>query len=234
MVFIVLGLAGLLWVWLGLGTAMPTPQTNSYTNPYSYSSQDITTPPSNTPDSTTGSAPAAQAQPQAQPSFNEAYAQLWLHLAAQPISYTTANSSSGGDLAALYKLYVDDIKIAKQYSATSGDLTVDVAMADITNDGVPEAFVYNNLPGFCGSGGCVLDIYQKKSGSWKKIFSVSASGEEVGLTNALTQGYLGFFVTVPGAVGSQPNVVRFVWDGSTYQQKQTVAVWDGSQFQFLP
>lgn len=127
-------------------------------------------------------------------------------------------------------MYAGDEQTAKQYDSNPAHVTLEVALVDITGDGIPEAFVYENLPGFCGSAGCALDIYQKEKGKWMKIFNTLASGDNIGLSNVLLNGYLNLFITVPSAVGSEPNVMQYVWGGSTYKEQKAVAIWYGGQF----
>ncbi len=85
--------------------------------------------------------------------------------------------------------------------------------------------MYENLPDYCGSGGCTLDVYKETGGTWSKIFGTNGGGV-VGLSNALTNGYLDLYLTV----GNATSVDRYVWTGSTYQFKEVMASWNGSDF----
>jgi len=46
-------------------------------------------------------------------------------------------------------------------------------MYDLNADGAPEAVVYLNGPGWCGSGGCGLLVLQKRSNKWAVVGNAS-------------------------------------------------------------
>lgn len=167
----------------------------------------------------------SQGQSQAQSSLDiqAAYRDLFQKIIAQRVVFISTNATSTGPAGTLYGLYADDIKESKKLYPSAPDFSIKVAFVDITDDGIKEALVYEDLPGFCGSGGCSLDIFQQKQTKWTKLSSLSG-GEEVGLSNTLTNGYLDLFLTEEDAV------VRYVWDGKEYQPGETMAIWDGTTF----
>jgi len=54
--------------------------------------------------------------------------------------------------------------VMKREHITAKDLRkvgkIYIALADLNDDGVPEIFVYEIVPGFCGTIGCPFNIYQ--------------------------------------------------------------------------
>ena len=176
-----------------------------------------------------------QNQPQTRGTLDigQAYTDLFQKLLAQQADFVPVGSSAGAT-GGIYTLYANDVAAAQKLDPTSTSFPIEVSTVDLNADGVSEAIVYEDLPGFCGSGGCMLDIYQKQNGKWIKIFSTLASGGEVGLANNSTNSWLDLFITVPGAVGSEPNVMRYVWSDTTYKAAKATAVWTGTQFQLLP
>ena len=158
------------------------------------------------------------------PDINAAYATLFPQILGTEAVFVQATATSTGDLGNIYKLYAADVAADQKAYPKDAPFSVDVALTDLTNDGKPEAIVYENLLDFCGSGGCTLDIYQKTGNNWHKIFSTVGAGV-VGLSNTLTGGYLDLYLTVGGNT-----VDRYIWDGSTYKFKETMAMWNGSSF----
>jgi len=166
-----------------------------------------------------------QTQIQAFPDIKAAYQTLFPQILGTEVPFVPATAASTGDLKILYALYSDDVEAEQKAYPSVGEFAVDIALVDITDDGVPEALVYENLPTYCGSGGCTLDVYKKASGKWTNIYSTIVGGE-VGLSNTLINGYLDLYLTV----GGNNSVDRYSWNGSTYQFKEVMAVWDGTSF----
>lgn len=154
-----------------------------------------------------------------------AYASLFSKIGATKVDFTPVTASSTGDLASLYKLYAKDVA-AEQKAYPNTPAALDVALVDLTDDGTPEALVYERLPDYCGTGGCAFDIYKKSGGLWTKIYSTLVGGD-VGLSNTLTSGHLDLFLTAEG----NPGVARYTWSGKTYELKEVMALWTGTEFQ---
>lgn len=178
----------------------------------------------------TTSSSQSQTQTQALPDVEQAYQNIFKQLSATEIVFTTVDASTTGPAANIYALYAGDIAQSKKLYPATADFSIQVAAVDLNQDGTAEALVYENLPGFCGAGGCELDIYQDEAGKWTKISSMLADGD-IGLSNTASNGYLDLFLSVPGEVGSQENIVRYTWDGTEYRASAPVATWDGSAFQ---
>lgn len=173
----------------------------------------------------------SQTQSQAPTDFEQAYAQLFQDILAKKIEFAPVNSASGGAEAGVYKLYEADVAQSKSFFP-SGEVSVDVALIDINEDGSPEALIYENLPGFCGSGGCPFDIYQQQQGKWVRLSSF-LGGPNIGLSNTYVNGYLDFFLSESGDMGSESKIIRYRWDGKEYRVKELVALWDGSRFTLI-
>jgi len=201
---------------------MLRPQSSTQTNSQNlYSS-------ANTNTQATVSVPSQTSQRQA-PDIEKAYDTLFQKISAQKVTFTTVNSTSGA-MGDVYALYASDIAGSKQLSPKATDFSIQVALTDLNGDGTQEALVYEDLPGYCGLAGCSLDIYQKKQSKWTKISGVFGGGD-VGISSTLTNGYHDLFLMVAGNGSFQPDtIMRYVWDGTQYQQKGTVATWDGTTF----
>lgn len=161
--------------------------------------------------------------------FEQVYAALFQKLNAQKIAFTAVSASSTGNVADIYALYKADVAESMQLSPGETDFSIQVAAVDLNADGTPEALVYEDLPGFCGTGGCTLDIYQLQKSKWVKVSSLLAGGD-IGLANTSTEGYTDLFLSVAGDIGSQTDVVRYSWDGTEYQPGAAVAAWNGTTF----
>ena len=166
---------------------------------------------------------------QAAPPIDQAYASIFTKLSAQKVAFVSVDASTTGTAANIYSLYAKDVAISKELYPTTTDFPIEVAAVDLNGDGVAEALVYEDLPGFCGSGGCALDIYQDKQGKWVKISGFFGAGE-VGVSSSLTGGYHDLFLSVSGFAGAQNGLVRYAWDGTQYQPKETVATWGSTGF----
>lgn len=180
----------------------------------------------NTTNVSNSSSQASSLEPAAAPDILKAYAGLFASLLASPISFNQATSSSG-TRAAITALYAKDIEENKKI--TGQIASVDMAIEDLNNDGIDEVLVYENLPIACGTAGCPLEIYQNIQNKWTLLYSIM-TGEYVGLSNTLTNGYLDLFLSTQGGIGFQSQVVRYVWKDGAYQPGEIVATWNGSAF----
>lgn len=153
-------------------------------------------------------------------------------LSAQKVSFTRVAADASGSMAGLYDLYKKDKNIAKSLYPSNIDFSIGVSMVDLNHDGIQEAIVYEDLPGFCGSGGCTLDIYQRNQKGWNKIFS-AISGPDVGIANSSTNEYSDLFFTVHGEIKPQSTLARYIWNNNQYNSKENVAIWNGSQFTLI-
>ncbi len=208
--FILLG--GLILVWW-----MSKPSTIT---PSAQISQTSTSYPSNQ----TSVETTAQNKTQAQTALdlNTAYNALFQKILAQKIVFAQTRTASE-DASGIYTLYSQDIADAKKSFPAAVNLSVGIAVTDLNEDGVLEVLVFENLPGACGTAGCPFDIYKKEKGKWVNIFS-SLTGEDIGISNTYTNKYADLFLAKENAV------VRYTWDGKTYNPGEVMAVWDGSTF----
>lgn len=162
------------------------------------------------------------------PDIAAAFASLFSTLGATGVAMTKVDSSASGDSAAVYALYAGDVAISKGMFPKETSYTMHMAFVDLNEDGVSEAIVYENLPGFCGVLGCPFDIYQKQAGMWSKIFSTIVQGE-VGLLNVYVNSYRSLLLT-SSTGSSQSSAVTYAWDGKKYQPGTVVATWSGTGF----
>lgn len=174
----------------------------------------------------------SQAAPVVQPTdLHAAFAALFSKVGATGVDMSQVDSSSSGDAAAVYALYQKDIVISKELYPKDGTYAFHTAFVDLNEDGMSEAIVYEDLPGFCGLLGCPLDIYQKQAGTWTKILSTIVQGQ-VGLLNVYINGYRSLLLTTSTG-GSKSNSVTYAWDGKTYKDGTKVATWDGTSFEII-
>lgn len=162
--------------------------------------------------------------------IGQAYVAMYISFGAVPAVFNRVHAGSSGDEADIYSLYAKDREIAGQMYPSAQDLSIAVAMVDITGDGSMEAMVYHDMPGFCGTGGCDLDIYTKQQNKWVKVFTVFAASNNIGISNTLTQGYVNLYIPISKTGSPQTAIVRYDWDGTTYQEKLEVAEWNGTIF----
>jgi hypothetical protein len=153
-----------------------------------------------------------------------AYNSLFEKLLARRVNFARVSS---GDI---YALYAGEVAQSKGWYPDAADLSIGVAMEDVTDDGVPEALVLDDLPGSCGVAGCPFTIYQKTRTAWKGIFSAQIQSE-LGLANAITNGHTDLFLVQQGNTAPYQSAVRrYVWDGAKYAYKELSAGWDGKTF----
>lgn len=164
--------------------------------------------------------------------FEQSYNDLFKKLTAQKITFANVSAESTGNVSKIYSLYKDDVAESKKLFPAATDFSIMVAASDLNGDGTAEVLVYENLLGFCGSGGCPLDILQLKNSEWIKVSNL-VGGEIVGLANTSTNGYKDLFLSMRGDTGSESTIVRYSWDGSTYRQGATVAAWNGAAFNLV-
>lgn len=200
------------WVWPSTPT-LPGAQTPVGSNLSGYYD---TVSPTNPGGTTSGQTAAVD--------LEAAYAAMFQKLLAHRVVFARVSS---GDV---YALYENDVAQSREWYPSKTDFSIGVAMEDITDDGVAEALVLDDLPGSCGAAGCPLTIYQKKGAAWESVFA-SQIQSEVGLANVITNGHLDLFLVQQGYGDSyQTAVRRYVWDGQKYSYKELAAAWDGSTF----
>lgn len=151
------------------------------------------------------------------------YDSLFASLSAKRV-LLKAVSSPGGELGSVYDLYASDVADSKKLEPNaSAGYAIHAALLDLDGDKIAEALVYEDLPSFCGSGGCPVDVWQKAGTSWKRIGTGFGSGT-IGLI-AGESGYANLLIT-----GQEGAVERYVWDGSAYKDFGVVATWNGKTF----
>jgi zona occludens toxin (predicted ATPase) len=81
------------------------------------------------------------------------YADLFDKFQAHAITFERVSSAAGkyGDVYALYK---DEVAFEKKENPKLGTYSIGVTSIDLNTDGNDEVLVYNDLPSFCGTGGC--------------------------------------------------------------------------------
>ena len=156
------------------------------------------------------------------------YERLLEKLSAKRINFVSVDSTAG-ELGSVYALYATDIKVARQLFPAAKEFPISIALVDLNYDGVEEAVVFEDLPGFCGSGGCTFDVYRKEKGKWVNIFSAVA-GENAAISTVVRGTYVDLYLFTHGGLGYLTQAVRYEWTGSGYEAKASVAMWDGSQF----
>lgn len=166
------------------------------------------------------------------PDVAAAFATLFSKVGAVGVSATSVDSASSGDSAAVYALYAKKVAISKEMYPKESAYPIHVAFIDLNEDGVDEALVYGDLPGFCGIIGCPFDIYQKKAGTWNNIFSTVVQGE-VGLLNVYINTYRSLLLTLSSR-HSGSEAVTYGWDGKMYKAGTVVATWGGTGFVLKP
>ncbi|MGH7141326.1 MAG: hypothetical protein ACREGH_01675 [Minisyncoccia bacterium] len=209
------------FVWHSVPTSQPGEQSTNNTFPGS-TSVSVTSGTSTEPSSVVSSATSA-------PDLVAAYQAIFTKLDAKELTFTAVDASSTD--SDIYAFYSSDASISKQFAPAGADLSIEVAMADLNYSGMPEAVVYEDLPGFCGVAGCPLNIYQKENGKWIRLFGTLAATDEIAVSMALTNQYADIFVPQQGAVGSETEIERYVWKSGSYQQAGIVAVWNNNAFE---
>jgi len=97
-----------------------------------------------------------------------------------------------------------------------------VAKVDLDGDGVAEALVYQSGEGWCGTGGCDLDILRREGSRWRLVTEVSVAKLPIRVLAGRSHGWKDIGVQVSGGgirVGYEA-VLRY--DGRTYPANPTV------------
>lgn len=174
--------------------------------------------------------PQATAEVPNVPDTDKLYTDLFRELRANKVSFSPMTAT--GTLSDLYGLYTDEIALGKELvPAQSASLRA--ALVDVTYDSTPEVFVYEDVPGFCGSGGCRLVLYKKEQGTWHKLLGVVAENDTVGVSTVFSGPYADLLVSIHGNVGSETVVMQYGWDGARYAPKKVAAVWSGNAFRLI-
>lgn len=152
-----------------------------------------------------------------------AHETVFASLGATLLTFTSVNSSSG-PLGEIYALYSTEL---------SAGTPVQIAQQDLDGEEGSEAIVYMQVQEYCGSGGCQLEVYRKVTNVWTSILSTLAY-EWVGVMSTKTQGFSDLLISVKGDPGYMTRIVKYVWNGTVYQEASIVAIWDGEKFDLLP
>lgn len=220
-VLAVILLGGVLWYFIVL-----RPLTTSITETPSSTNTETNPPAHSTTVSVSTNNPSTQTGQVLNVDVDKAYKELFGQFGATPVPFIVVSSATDKEYGSIYALYSADVSQSKKFFPEAGNYSIGVSLADLNGDGVREALVYENLPGYCGTGGCLFNVYQKQSGSWKQILSTLA-GETVGVSDSSTNNFNNILVTTKA---SAAQVEMYVWDGSKYKSWQTVATWNGSKF----
>ncbi|OGC84702.1 hypothetical protein A3F55_02450 [Candidatus Adlerbacteria bacterium RIFCSPHIGHO2_12_FULL_53_18] len=159
------------------------------------------------------------------------YASVFATLGAKRLAFSNVATSTGGsgDLYALYKVEFEDYK---KFYPTAPEPIIGVALQDLDGDGTTEAFVRLDMPGYCGTAGCPVDIHKKNGTKWQLIFT-TLTYEWVGILSTKTNSYSDLLLSVHGDTGYLTRIVRYIWNGSSYEEGTTVALWNGTSFDLL-
>jgi hypothetical protein len=216
------------WIWDWATSSTPASPAQTVTsNGTQFPSQVSVGVSSSSQSQTQTTAPASQPAS----GIDSAYATLFAQFGGGGATFVRADASSTGDLGSIYALYAKDAGISEKVSPGAPDYFLDVALTDLNGDGTNEAIVFEDSPGLCGTGGCELDIYQKKGTAWNKVFTGLVQGD-VGLSNVYVNGYQELYLTVDNG-SPYSEVARYDWNGTTYAAKALAAAWNGSSFQIM-
>lgn len=90
------------------------------------------------------------------------------------------------------------------------------SLFDLNEDGIPDALVMITDPLYCGSGGCVLVVFQGlPDGSFRRVSASTVTREPIRVLKAKTHGWHDFTVSVSGG-GVRPCLKVMRFDGSRY------------------
>lgn len=154
--------------------------------------------------------------------LEEAYQRAFGELGVQRLLFARVDAPTG-ERGSVYALYEDDIADARSSFPGLDSYSLQIALTDLGGDGTVEAVVIEDLPGYCGTAGCPLDIYRREGNAWVRIFSTLA-GEIVGITESRTNNYAELYLTQGNAI------YQYAWVDETYSPWGFVAQWDGSAF----
>jgi hypothetical protein len=182
-------------------------------------------PPSNSGSQTQVQTPAVPSQPPAEETsvnLDEEYQRLFDRLGAQRLIFARVDSTQG-DAGGVYALYEADVADARASFPELGSYPISVALTDLGGDSALEAVVIEDLPGYCGTAGCPVDIYRREGNAWTLVFS-SLVGEIVGVSSTQTNGYAELYFAQGNAV------YQYAWTDGTYVPWALTAQWDGTTF----
>lgn len=93
-----------------------------------------------------------------------------------------------------------------------------------------EAVVYLDLPGYCGSGGCTIEVLRKQGKTWNRIFS-GLGYETIGVTESIGNGYANLIISVHGEdVAYMTKVIEYIFNERAYERWDIVSIWNGRTF----
>lgn len=216
----VLAIAGIVYWLMPETSPTSSPQGNSSNFGGFYQSTVTAEPGSSGQQASGGQAPTA-------PDLDSAYGALLQKLSARKINFARVSSTAGAE-GSVYALFAADVAEAKKSFPNAKDFSLGVALADISDDGVPEALVFDDMPGSCGTAGCLFGIYRKTATSWLPIFELQV--QSVALANVVTNGHTDLFLGIQGNQGYQTNIRRYAWEDNGYRYKELVATWNGTAF----
>ncbi len=221
-VLIVVGLAW--WLISMRPAASPTvPYSSTFFGQSKYSSG-VSTPSQSAPTSSTAPANSAPLS-----NLDTQYTALFAQAGVSVPHFLAVSSVNDPLLGAVYVLFGSDIAQDKKLYPQQGTFSMDMASVDLNGDGVPEVLVYENLHGYCGSGGCQVYVFVKQGSSWHALLTALGS-EMVGVSVHKTNGYDDLLLSVPGAVGYQTQVQWYIFNGTSYQPGSVFAMWNGTSF----
>jgi hypothetical protein len=164
------------------------------------------------------------------PNSQTEYTKLFSTLGASKITLQIVGTTAGqyGDV---YALYAADVELAKKVVPNATGYPIYVGVKDLNTDSTSEVVVYKDMPGLCGSGGCQIEVLQKKGSSYEALLS-TVGYEFIGAGSTKTNGYTDLYISVHGSdAGYMTEVVKYAWNGTMYAPTSAVAVWDGDSFE---
>jgi hypothetical protein len=151
------------------------------------------------------------------------YAELLDSIGAKKVDFSRVSSGE------IYTFYADDVATAKKLYPDETDFSIGIANIELTGDKIAEVIVYEDLPGFCASGGCPIDVLKKEGEQWFSVFE--GLGYDVATTESSTNGYKNLIISMHGtSAGYMTEIGQFVFKGFNYELWNVIAVWGGSSF----
>lgn len=174
------------------------------------------------PRAQTPTAPVQSPAGEAIVDIEKEYERLFGQLSLQRVNFMSVDSTQG-EAGSVYALYEADVADARASFSALSSYPISVSLTDLDGDGTAEAIVVEDLPGYCGTAGCPVEVYRREGNSWSLLFSTLA-GKTVGITSTKTNGYAELYL----AQGNEIN--QYVWMDGTYSPWGMVAQWNGSNF----
>jgi hypothetical protein len=130
------------------------------------------------------------------------------------VTLGAGSPSRGGNVSALGDA-------VRGYSGSSSTPSFEYALADLNNDGIPDAVVLLTDPGWCGSGGCTMLILRGTVDRFTPVSKASVSNQPIKVSPERQNGWRTLLVWVAGG-GIPPGFVLMRFDGRRYPFNPTL------------